>query len=152
MSASVLIQHSAGCAGGAHTDAAKRVSDTYRLHRTALGQAAVGRWFAPALADGASDGVLYDSKRDAVRHQHHNEQYYAFVCIGPYDMNVCEAEEFVRMVRTFYDANIRLTDPDHTNGGRDVIPRVTREDQSSLIRSIRNKGRTRPGGFVYPGE
>lgn len=136
----------------AHSDAAKRVSDQYRLHRTALGMAAVGRWFAVRISDGTSDGVLYDTRRDAVRHQHHNETYYAFIAIGPYDMDVAEAEEFVSTVRTLYDANIRLTDPDHVAGGREVIPRVTREDQASLMRSIRNKGRTRPGGLVYPGE
>jgi hypothetical protein len=151
LSAPVIV-HDPACTGGVHSDAAKRVSDQYRLHRVALGPASVGRWLAVALADGTTDGTLYDTKRDAIRHQHHNEQYYAFVCIGPHDMSVCEAEGYMAMVRQLYDAGIRLTDPDHAHGGREVIPRVTREDQWSLVRSIRSKGRARPSGFVYPGE
>jgi hypothetical protein len=137
---------------GDHSDAAKRVSDAYRLHRTALGLAAAGRWFAAALADGTSDGSLYDAKRDAVRHQKHNEQWYAFVCIHPGDMTVCEAEEFLAMNRTLYEKGIRLADPDHVKGGREVIQRATVEDQRSLIRSIASGGRSRPSGLVYPGE
>ena len=153
-----VTQHDMGCERtrrtplGGHSDGAKRVSDTYRLHRTALGLGAVGQWFAAALADGASDGVLYDGKRAAVRHQKHNEQWYAFVCINPGDMSVCEAEEFLAVNRMLYEKGIRLTDPGHAKGGREVIQRATVEDQRSLVRSIANGGRTRPSGLVYPGE
>lgn len=114
--------------------------------------AAIGQWFAVALADGRSDGVLYENKGAAVRHQNHNEQFYAFVNIGAHDMDVCEAEAFIGTTRMFYDAGIRLTDPDVASGGPDVIPRATREDQRSLLRSIRSRGRKRPSGLVYPGE
>ena len=145
-----MVQHSASCAGGTHDDAAKRASDIYRLHRAAKGMDAVGRWFAAALADGQSDGVLYDSRHDAVLHQHHNEQYYAFICIGPYDMDVCSAAGFLEGMRLCYGSG--LTDRDHPAGGRVVIPRNTREEHRSLMRSIQNKGRTRPSGLVYPGE
>jgi hypothetical protein len=155
---SAVVMHDVGCERaqrtpfGDHSDAAKRVSDTYRLHRAAEGLAAIGRWFAAALADGTTDGQLYDCKRDAVLHQHHNEQWYAFVCINPGDMNPCEAEGFLAVQRTLYEHGIRLTDPDHLRGGREVVQRVTREDQHSLIRSIASGGRTRPSGLVYPGE
>lgn len=104
-----VSQHDPGCVRarrdplGGHSDAAKRVSDTYRLHREALGLAAVGRWFAVALADGTSDGQLYDTKRDAVRHQHHDEAWYAFVCIFPGDVDVCMAEEYLAMQRELYE-------------------------------------------------
>lgn len=152
----VTAQHDVDCQRsaplGGHSDAAKRVSDTYRLHRTAQGLAATGQWFAAALADGSSDGVLYGSKRDAVRHQHHNETRFAFVCISPGDMTVCEAEEFLATNRMFYDRGLRLTDPDDAHGGREVIQRSTVEDQRSLVRSIAGGGRTRPSGLVYPGE
>ena len=150
----VIVKHSEGCpaAGQLHSDAAKRLSDTYRLHRLAAGYDAIGQWFAVRLADGSSDGVLYETKRDAVRHQHHDEQFYAFVSIGPWDTDVCEAEAFIEMNRSLYDAGLRLSDPDHARGGREVIQRATREDQASLIASIANKGRTRPSGLVYPGE
>jgi hypothetical protein len=153
-----LVRHDAGCdrarrtALGGHTDAARRVSDTYRLHRLAAGLDAIGQWFAAALADGTSDGVLYQCKRDAVRHQHHNEQWYAFVCINPGDMSVCDAEEFLAINRMFCDKGLRLSDPDHARGGREVIQRVAAEDQRSLMRSIANGGRSRPSNLVYPGE
>jgi hypothetical protein len=137
---------------GDHSDAAKRASDAYRLHKAALGQAAVGRFFAIALADGSSDGVLYDTRRDAVLHQHHNEQWYAFIAIHPGDLDPCEAEEWVALNRMFYDKGIRLTDPEHARGGREVIQRVTVEDQRSLARSIASGGRSRPSGLVYPGD
>lgn len=155
---SVVVQHDMGCERtrrtplGAHSDAAKRVSDTYRMHRTVHGLGAAGRWIAVALADGGSDNTLYDTKGDAVRHQHHNEQWYAFVQLQPSDMSVCEAEEFMATVRTLYEAGIRLTDPDHAHGGPDVIQRATVEDQRSLVRSIASRGRKRPSGLVYPGE
>lgn len=147
-------QHSEGCeaAGRPHSDAARRVSDTYRLHRLAAGMDAIGQWFAARLDDGTSDGVLYETRRDAVRHQHHNEQFYAFVAVGPWDTDVCEAETFIQMNRALYDAGLRLSDPDHARGGREVIQRATREDQRSLIASIASRGRSRPSGLVYPGE
>ena len=137
---------------GDHSDAAKRCSDTYRLHRTAKGLDAIGQWFATALADGTTDGELYESKSDAVRHQHHNEQMYAFICISPGDWTPCEAEEFLALQRMLYSRGIRLTDPDHVRGGRQVVQRAGIEDQRSLVASIANRGRTRPSNLVYPGE
>lgn len=112
-----------------HSDAAKRLSDTYNLHRIALDLNAVGKWFAASLAEGRSDNVLYDSKLDCVTHQHHNEQYYVFVKIAPCGMDACEAEVMLRTQRNLYDAGMRMADPDHKHGGPDVIRRLTVEDQ-----------------------
>ena len=122
-----------------HTDGAKRLSDTYNLHRTASGLLnfeVVGKWFAAALNDGSSDGVLYDSKLECVLHQHHNEQYYTFVKICPGGMNVCEAEVVLRTARTLYNNGFRVADPDHRHGGVDVIKRLTIEDQRMAARGI----------------
>lgn len=135
-----------------HSDAAKRISDTHRLHKTALGQLAIGRWFASALADGTTDGVLYDTKQHAIRHQHHNEVYYAFTCVSPGDVTPCEAEEWLYLYRVLYGKGIRMTDPDHVSGGPDVVQRSAVEDQRSLVRSIASGGQVRPSGLVYPGE
>lgn len=143
--AAVPVLHSPGCmTKRAHSDAARRVSDIYRLHRTAQGMDAIGRWFAAALADGTSDGVLYDSKTDAVRHQHHNEMWFAYCSIGPWDMSPCEAEDWLAAVRMFYDAGIPMTDP------REVVQRATREDQRSLIRHVASRGRVPLSGLVNP--
>lgn len=124
-------QHDPGCPLKAfkHSDAAKRLSDDYNLHRVANPQHSIGKWIAAALHDGSSDRTLYDSKRDAVRHQHHNEQWYTFVKIRPSTMSPCAAEVMLKVARMLYDKGMRLTDPDDKHGGRDVITRGSWEDQ-----------------------
>lgn len=134
--------------GTPHSDAAKRVADTYNLHRAAIGDDAIGQWFAVRLQDGDSDGELYATRRDAVRHQHHNEAFYAFVCIAPCSMSPCEAESFLATNRTAYDAGMRLADPDHRAGGRELIPRVTAEDQRAQVGAL--LGRCRPTNLIVP--
>lgn len=133
-----MSQHEPWCRQRAmsHSDAAKRLADTYNLHRIAGGYDAIGKWIAAALADGRTDDVLYDSKRDAVTHQHHNEDYYTFVKIGVQSMNVCEAEVMMRTARSLYDKGLRLADPDHARGGLDVIKRSSVEDQLAQARGL----------------
>ncbi|MYS19152.1 hypothetical protein GA0115240_10583 [Streptomyces sp. DvalAA-14] len=50
-------------------DAAKRLQEAVELHLSALGDEAHGHFIAVRLSDGRSDGVLYDTRRDAARHQ-----------------------------------------------------------------------------------
>lgn len=130
--------HSSTCRlkGQAHSDAAKRLSDSYNLHRIGAGYAAIGKWFAARLDDGKTDDVLYASKSACVRHQHHNEQYYAFVKIAPCDMNFCDAEVYLGIARRMYEAGIRMVDPDHKHGGPDLIKRLTAEDQHAMLRGV----------------
>lgn len=111
-----------------HSDAAKRVRDVYALHQLALGLEASDKWIACALADGRSDNVLYDNKRDAVAHQHHNEQRYTFIKINPHTMNECEAEVMLKVARSLHDKGFRLADPDDAHGGKEVIKRSSIED------------------------
>jgi hypothetical protein len=136
--------HETGCplngTDAEHTDAAKRCSDEYRLHRLADPIGSIGHFIAIALADGSSDHVLYESRGDAVTHQHHNEEFYAYVHIGPHDMNACQAESFLMTNRAMYKAGIRLTDRDHPAGGRVMIPRLTTEDMQAQMRSILSGG------------
>jgi len=117
-----------------HSDAAKRFADEYNLHRIGDRYGSVGKWMAVRLDDGSSDHVLYDTKRDAVRHQHHNEMFYAFARIIPTTMNICDAEIYLGTQRKLHDAGFRMTDPDSRSGGNDVIKRVTREDQFAQMR------------------
>lgn len=119
-----------------HSDAARRCSDAVNLHVSALGFDARRKWVAVRLADGSSDGVLYDTRRDAVRHQP-NERLAAYVRIAPGGMSVCAAESFLSFNRRAYDAGFRLTDPDDRNGGRQIIPRLTREDQARQMARLR---------------
>lgn len=119
-----------------HPDAAKRVSDQYNLHLIGAGFDAAGKVFAASLADGRSDGVLYDSMAHAVAHQRHNEARYAFVRIGPASMSVCEAAGFLRAHQAARSRGIDEPDRDHKHGGRVLIPRLTVEDQIAQVNSI----------------
>ena len=141
MSAPVLVRHDAGCkyarpSDGGHTDAAKRVSDTYNLHLIGAGDVAKGQWIAVALQDGSSDNTLYASRVAAVKHQHHNEQRYAYIRIMPTSMSVCEAEAFLRMHRLAYDAGFRMTDPQAAGGGYDIVPRITAEEHHAQVDAL----------------
>ena len=101
----------------------------------AQGFDACRKWVAVRLRDGRSDGVLYDTKRDAVRHQS-DEKLSAYVCIPPNGMTPCRAESFLSTMRRLYDAGWRLTDPDDRNGGPDLIPRTAAEDQARQMTAI----------------
>lgn len=94
-----------------------------------MGFDACRKWVAVRLRDGKSDGVLYDSKREAVRHQS-DEKLCAYINVPPNGMTPCRAESFLATMRRLYDAGWRLTDPDSTTGGPDLIPRTTFEDQA----------------------
>lgn len=119
-----------------HSDAAKRLSDTYNLHRIGAGLDAVGKWFAASLQEGRSDDTLYDSKLDCVRKQRHNERFYTFIKITPTGMKECEAEVMLTTARRMYDKGMRMTDPDHRHGGPDLITRLTVEDQLNQMRGV----------------
>lgn len=121
---------------GTHSDAAKRIADSYALHLIGAGDAAYGRWFAAALADGRSDGALYDSRGDAVRHQHHNEDRYIFIPIRPGRFTVCDAHTLLGCNRLLAATQRALLDRGHRAGGRVIIPRLTSEDQRAQVRSI----------------
>jgi len=133
-----MTQHQPWCRQKlfAHSDAAKRLSDVYLLHRVADPHGSIGQWFAAALADGRSDNQLYSSKRECVRHQHHNESYYTFIKIVPSSMNPCEAEVMLSVARRLYDNGMRMADPDDRHGGLDLIKRISIEDQLPLMKGI----------------
>jgi hypothetical protein len=123
------ITHQPGCprSYGPHSDPAKRIYDTYHLHRIAGLDASLGKWFASKLSDGTTDNVLYDSKTEAVNHQHHNEEYFVFTQVTMANMSQCDAEIWLGVARRMREKGIRMHDP------REVIKRATREDQSALI-------------------
>ncbi len=100
-----------GCELANHFDAAKRASDAIRLHLLADRDRAIHSWVAIRLSDGGTDGILYDRKAQAVRHQLHEYQC-AYVYIPPDGMNPRAAEVFLRFHRYLYDSGFRLADPD----------------------------------------
>jgi hypothetical protein len=88
-------------------DDARRLSDVVRLH-IVCGHA--GKWIAARLSDGGTDGVLYDSRADAVTHQLHETQC-CYVKIPADDMSPRSAKTFLDMHRQLYDAGYRVQDP-----------------------------------------
>jgi hypothetical protein len=94
-------------------DAARRCSDVIRTHVVA---GSIGRWAAIRLSDGGSDGIPYDTRAEAVRHQLHETQC-AYVQIPYDDMSPRAAGVFLRFHRDAYDAGMRLTDPERPDAG-----------------------------------
>jgi hypothetical protein len=111
-------------------DAGKRASDLANLYITFMPWEELRtKWMAIRLIDGSSDAVLYDSKRDAVKHQIDERlcAYFAFRNCGggtnPRDMAV-----FLTFARDAYDAGFRLPDPDAADGGPDVLMTAAQRD------------------------
>jgi len=141
------MKHVQYCRTLIHSDEAKRLSDAYTMHRLADPIGNIGRWFAVAIADGTSgdNNTLYDNRLDAITHQHHNEMYYAYIQIVPSNMPVCDAEIYLAAVRNTYAARKSLIDRNHRNGGRDIITRLTVEDQIAQSLGVGSTNLVIPG-------
>lgn len=131
--------HQRYCTTLRHSDPAKRLCDTFNMHRVADPIGNLGKWFAVAIADGTSDNTLYDNRADAISHQHHNEFYFAYVQVVPSTMNLCDAELFLAGVRKTYEARKSLMET-----GKEIIPRLAVEDQISLLKG-------KPTNYILPG-
>jgi hypothetical protein len=81
------------------SDEAKRFSEQVNLHLI-CGNAY--RWVAIRLSDGGSDGVLYDSGADAIRHQLHETQC-GYLPIPPDGITPRTADTLLRYWRQAYD-------------------------------------------------
>jgi hypothetical protein len=138
------MRHQGYCRTLNHSDAAKRITDTYVLHRLADPIGNTGKWFAVALEDGSSDKTVYDTKQEAITHQHHNEGYYFFIQIVPGQMNECDAELMLSGARKMRKARNALMDRDHPKGGLEPINRLSAEDQMAQLRGV-------PTNLIIPG-
>ena len=79
------------------------------------------------LSDGGSDGAIYDTKQDAVRHQ--LDEYrccylYFRNCMG--GLSALDAQIFLDFNRQAHDAGLHMPDPDSRTGGPDPIHSVVR--------------------------
>lgn len=117
-------------AGFGFSDAAKRMADQVSLHIAALGNDAFFRWVAIRLADGGSDGTLYDTRADAVRHQS-DERLCTYVMVPPTGMTPREADAVLRFTRFAYDNGYRITSPEDPEP---IMP-LRNEALSALTRS-----------------
>jgi hypothetical protein len=138
------VTHQIYCKQTVHSDAAKRISDTYSMHRLADPIGSVRHWFAVALADGTSDNTVYDTRLEALTHQHHNEYYYFFIQIVPGMLNECDAELMLSGARKMQGARNSLMDRDHPAGGLEPINRLSAEDQMAQLRG-------KPTNLIIPG-
>lgn len=118
--------------GGGHSDAAKRMSDVYNLHK-ACGRRA--GWIAVAYADGTGGEVVYDTRAEAVADRWPWEDRYFYCCLNAPSMSVCAAESVLRFKRVM--AEIERPDRDAPAGGLEVIPRLAAEDQEAQIAAVR---------------
>jgi hypothetical protein len=107
-------------------DAGKRASECVHLH--VLG-GNVGKWVAIRMGDGGSDGIPYDSRKDAIAHQLH-EQYCCYMQVTPDGITPVDAVRFILVNRAIYNAGYRLADPDMP--GEPIYP-LTREEEIAWI-------------------
>lgn len=127
----------------ADVDAAKRLSDI--VNNICISQpldVVVRSWIAVSLADGSTDGGLYESRIEAVKHQYHETQC-AYLCLkeSPHGMPTQDAYVYLKFHRDAYEAGMRLTDPEKDNGGYDLRMPIAREDVNRQIATLNRKVR-----------
>jgi len=129
------------------TDEAKRCFDIVRSYTAFVEYSErIRSWVAIRLSDGGSDGVLYDSKREAVRHQSNefNCAYFSFRGAPNGFASVKEAAVWLEFHRQAYDSGFRLPDPDAASGGPDLIMPLPAEQMA--LQMDRFRGRELPRG------
>ncbi len=92
-------------------DLGKRAAEAMNMHLFIDPVNAPGRWVAIRMSDGGSDGVLYDTRPDAIAHQLH-EQYCCYFQLPREGVTPDDARRFIEINRQLYDNGARLTDPD----------------------------------------
>lgn len=93
------------------------------------------QWMAFKLEDGSSDGVLYDKRLDAVRHQRFEAQcvYICFRGLGPNGSSHRDMAIMIMFAKAAYKAGFRMTDPDAPNGGQDAVMTTAQHDYQKDI-------------------
>jgi hypothetical protein len=110
------------------TDRGRRLAEHVRAAQAIGGQ---GRWVAARLSDGATDGTVYDTKADAVKHQLHETQC-AYLVVPPTQVPPAEATAWLELHERMYAAGYRLQDPD-------TQPMMTSEHTQFLNREGRRR-------------
>jgi hypothetical protein len=95
-------------AGMPVTDEGRRLSDAVTL---AVSIGGAGRWVAARLSDGGTDGTVYDTRTDAVRHQLHEDQC-CYLMIPPTGMPPQEATAYLKFNRARVAAGMKMVDPE----------------------------------------
>lgn len=109
-------------------DAAKRASEIINERLTWFPFTVLStKWMAFKLEDGSSDKVIYDSRRDAVRHQPNENQACYFTFLNtPGGVQTRDMWLYMQFHRHAYMRGARLADPDDRNGGKEFLLPITR--------------------------
>lgn len=123
------------------TERGRRLAEHVRAARAIGGE---GRWIAARLSDGATDGTVYDTKADAVRHQLHETQC-AYMVVPPAPMPEAEATAWLELHDKMYAAGFRLSDPDQRQGilTRELMPGLNRAARRRAARERHPSNRNR---------
>lgn len=124
------------------SEAGRHLSDAVREAHTRGGE---GRWIAARLEDGRTDGVLYDTKADAVRLTGNRGDDHAYLRVPPGQMPPAEATGWLDLHRRMYAAGMDLRDPD-----RDVIMPVGPLPRRSPGAGLLLPDRPDVGGLIVP--
>jgi len=102
------------------------------------------KWIAIRLQDGGSDGNLYDSREDAIKHQL-DERFCAYVCMGamisgakPLDCAI-----YLEVHRQAYDGGMRLHEPE---APQVIMPTSVYDRMTSRVRYGESNFRNSVGG------
>lgn len=87
------------------------------------------------LADGESDGVVYDTRADCVGHQF-SPQLMFYVKIPPVGVNAEMTAAMIKFYRAAYDSGRRIIDPDSP----DFIVPLRQETYDAQMRAFTVKG------------
>lgn len=96
-------------AGMPVSDDGKRLSEAVKVAIAAGGRE---RWLAVRLSDGGTDGNIYDTRKDAVRHQLHESQCFYMLIPPGGDMPAHEATAFIEFHRRREAAGMSMVDPE----------------------------------------
>lgn len=112
-------------------DAGRRAADAinaYRAHRN--WDELQRKWLAVKMSDGTTDGTLYDTRKDAVKFQRDERFCFYFSFQNAYGgVSARDMALLILFNRKAYKAGMRLTDPEHMHGGRELIMTTARRDQ-----------------------
>lgn len=124
------------------TDAGKRAFDIVRgLAIFTDYDTRVRSWIAIRLEDGGSDQVLYDSKKEAIRHQAFEQQcaYFSYRGAPNGFTSAKDAAIWLEYHRQLYTNGMRLVDPDDAHGGPDIIMPTANEQLAGQLRRLRSE-------------
>lgn len=119
-------------------EAGARAAHIIRQHLTDLDRDTVRTsTVAIRLADGGSDGVVYDNRRDAVRHQARPDDC-VYLRLRDFLLR-CDAPMLTMIIayrRIARDRGMPNADRDHRTGGPELINPLTRADMLTQARLL----------------